>query len=83
MLTNSDRQATIDPIVRHVHVGAGYDAVVHWGGLEHLAVYLQQLKLPSRIFIVTDSHLRDICTARVTQNLAQAGFEPLICAHQR
>ena len=78
MLTNSDRQATIDPIVRHVHVGTGYDAVVHWGGLEHLAAYLQQLQLPSRIFIVTDSHLRDIYTAQVTQNLVQAGFEPLI-----
>src|SRR5579864_8090857 len=78
MLTNSDHQETKDPIIRHVHVGTGYDAVVHWGGLERLAVYLQQLKLPSRIFIITDSHLRDIYAAQVMQNLAQAGFEPFV-----
>jgi 3-dehydroquinate synthase len=78
MLTNSDHQETIAPIIRHVHVGVGYDAIVDWGGLERLAVYLQQLKLPSRIFIVTDSHLRDIYGTQVMQNLAQAGFEPFI-----
>jgi 3-dehydroquinate synthase len=78
MLTNSDHQEAIAPIVRHVHVGTGYDAVVHWGGLERLAVYLQQLKLPSRIFLVTDNHLRDIYAAQITQNLVQAGFEPFI-----
>jgi 3-dehydroquinate synthase len=78
MLTNSDHQETIAPIVRRVHVGAGYDAVVDWGGLERLAVYLQQLRLPSRIFIITDSHLRDIYAAQVTRNLEKAGFEPFI-----
>src|SRR5436305_4233770 len=80
MLTNSDREETIVPIVRHVHVGTGYDAVVDWGGLERLAVYLQQLKLPSRIFIITDSHLRDIYATLVMQNLTKAGFEPFIYA---
>jgi 3-dehydroquinate synthetase len=78
MLTNSDHHETIAPIIRRVHVGVEYDAVVDWGGLERLGVYLQQLKLPSRIFIVTDSHLRDIYAAQVTQDLAQAGFEPFI-----
>ncbi len=78
MLTNSDSQETLPPIVRHVHVGTGYNAVVDWGGLGRLAVYLQQLKLPSRIFVVTDSHLRDIYAAQVMQNLEKAGFEPFI-----
>ncbi len=78
MLTNSDHQETIAPIVRRVHVGEGYDAVVDWGGLKRLGVYLQQLKLPSRIFIVTDSHLGDIYAAQVMQNLEKAGFEPFI-----
>ncbi len=78
MLTNSDHQETIAPIVRRVHVGVGYDAIVDWGGLERLGVYLQQLKLPSRIFIVTDSHLGDIYAAQVMQNLEKAGFEPFI-----
>jgi shikimate kinase / 3-dehydroquinate synthase len=78
MLTNSGSPETIPPIVRRVHVGTGYDAIVDWGGLERLAVYLQQLKLPSRIFIVTDSHLRDIYAAQVVQNLEKAGFKPFI-----
>jgi shikimate kinase / 3-dehydroquinate synthase len=78
MLTNSDREETIVPIIRHIHVGTGYDAVVDWGGLERLAVYLQQLKLSPRIFIITDSHLRDIYVPGITQNLTKAGFEPFI-----
>jgi len=32
MLADSDHQETIAPIVRRVHVGVGYDAVVDWGG---------------------------------------------------
>jgi shikimate kinase / 3-dehydroquinate synthase len=78
MLTNSGSQETILPIVRHVHVGTEYDAIVDWGGLGRLSMYLQQLKLPSRIFIITDSHLRDIYAAQVIQNLEKAGFEPFI-----
>jgi shikimate kinase/3-dehydroquinate synthase len=68
----------IAPIVRHVHVGTEYDAIVDWGGLGRLSTYLQQLKLPSRIFIITDSHLRDIYAAQVIQNLEKVGFEPFI-----
>jgi shikimate kinase / 3-dehydroquinate synthase len=78
MLTDSGSQETIAPSVRRVHIGTEYDAVVDWGGLERLAVYLEQLKLPPRLFIITDSHLKDIYATQITQNLVQAGFEPFI-----
>jgi len=78
MFTNSNHQEVIAPIVRHVHVGTEYDAVVDWGGLARLAVYLQQLKLPPRIFLITDSHLKDIYATQITQDLVQAGFEPFL-----
>lgn len=76
MSTNVEHQEKPAPIVRHVNVQAGYDAVVDWGGLDRLAVYLQQLKLPPRIFIITDSHLHTIYAARLTEQLIEAGFEP-------
>jgi 3-dehydroquinate synthase len=76
MLTNSNLSAEVDPIVRRVHVGSGYDAVVEWGGLRRLPFYLQQLQVPSRVFIVTDSNIHDIYIPSVVENLIAAGFEP-------
>ncbi len=64
------------PVVRHVHVGDGYDAIVDWGGLGRLAHHLTRLKLPSRIFLITDSHLYDLYAQLLGRNLSEAGFEP-------
>jgi 3-dehydroquinate synthase len=68
--------APIAPIIRHVQVGAGYDAVVEWGGLAHLADYLQQLQLPPRIFLITDSNIHDLYIPALVQELSAAQFEP-------
>ncbi|GCF08236.1 hypothetical protein KDI_18000 [Dictyobacter arantiisoli] len=78
MLTDPHQSEAGAPLVRHVHVDAGYDAIVDWGGLERLPGYLQQLQLPSRVFIVTDSNIHDIYIPSITKNLIAAGFEPHI-----
>lgn len=63
-------------IVRHVHIGNGYDVVVDWGGIERLAQYLTQLSLPQRIFLFTDSNLAHLYGQTLLQSLGNAGFEP-------
>ncbi len=70
----------VPPIIRHVHAGAGYDAVVDWGGLGRLGHYLTQLHLPARIFLITDSAVRDLYAPTVVQSLSRAGFEPQLYA---
>ncbi|GHO91701.1 3-dehydroquinate synthase [Reticulibacter mediterranei] len=74
MLTGSGEQ--VAPIVRHVHAGEGYDAVVDWGGLGHLPQYLTQLGLPPRVFLFTDSNLQKLYASTIIAKLTQAGFEP-------
>jgi 3-dehydroquinate synthase len=64
------------PIVRHVHIGDGYDTVVDWGGLARLPQYLSQLGLPPRVFLFTDSNLQKLYASTLMENLTQAGFEP-------
>lgn len=66
----------VAPIVRHVHVGQGYDTIVDWGGLGRLAQYLAQLQLPLRLFLVTDSTVAELYTQPLLKQLIQAGFEP-------
>jgi shikimate kinase/3-dehydroquinate synthase len=66
------------PIIRSVQVGAGYDTVVEWGGLVHLADYLQQLQLPPRIFLITDSNIHDLYIPALVQKLSAAQFEPQV-----
>lgn len=80
MLTDLNLSAKVDPIVRHVHVGIGYDAVVDWGGLRRLPFYLQQLQMPPRVFVVTDSNIHDIYIPSMVENLIAAGFEPHVYA---
>lgn len=69
---------SLPPIVRQVHVGEGYDAVVDWGGLGRLAYYLSQLQLPLRVFLVTDSNVGDLYAQAVMRNLVSGGFEPYL-----
>jgi shikimate kinase/3-dehydroquinate synthase len=76
MLIDSGELEHIAPIVRHVHAGGGYDAVVDWGGLGRLPQYLTQLGLPSRVFLFTDSNLQKLYASTLMENLTQAGFEP-------
>ncbi|HEU5228064.1 MAG TPA: 3-dehydroquinate synthase [Ktedonobacteraceae bacterium] len=66
----------VAPVVRHIRVGDGYDAIVDWGGLGRLDRYLSQLKIPPRLFLITDSNLRDLYAPIVMRNLSNAGFEP-------
>ena len=77
MMSSSEGSAG-GPLVRHVHIGNGYDTVVDWGGLARLAHYLQQLRLPPRLFLVTDSNLHALYAPQLVQQLTEAGFEPYI-----
>jgi shikimate kinase / 3-dehydroquinate synthase len=65
-----------EPLTRHVHVGNGYDVVVEWGGLGRLAHYLEQLRLPPRLFLVTDSNLQRFYVPSLLRSLTNAGYEP-------
>ena len=78
MLTNFENQNTPAPITRHVHIDAGYDAVVDWGGIKRLPKYLTDLQLPPRVFLITDSNIRTVYAEPVIQNLQASGFEPHI-----
>jgi len=76
VLVGSGRIDAVPPIIRHIQAGEGYDAVVDWGGLGRLAQYLVQLHLPARVFLITDSNVRDLYTPAIIQSLTCAGFEP-------
>ncbi len=76
MLTGSGELEHVAPIVRHVHIGSGYDTVVDWGGLRRLPQYLSQLGLPPRVFLFTDSNLQKLYASTLMENLTEAGFEP-------
>jgi len=66
------------PVIQHVRVGNGYDAVVAWGGMGQLPRYLKQLQLPSRIFLITDSNLQRLYAPSLMHKLISAGYEPLL-----
>src|SRR6266571_4503224 len=70
--------ASLSPLVRHIHIGAGYDAVVDWGGLGRLTQYLAPLQLPARIFLITDSDVGNLYAQTIMRNLTHAGFEPFL-----
>ena len=76
MLISSGSLDAMTPIVKHVRVGDGYDAIVDWGGVGRLAHYLTQLNLSPRVFLVTDSNLSDLYAPEIMRNLAASGFEP-------
>jgi shikimate kinase / 3-dehydroquinate synthase len=78
MSIGTNEYETAAPIVRRIHIGAGYDAVVDWGGVGRLAHYLEQLHIPPRVFLFTDSNLRTLYAEPLMQSLAQAGFEPAL-----
>lgn len=78
MMISSGELASGEPLIRHVHIGSGYDTVVEWGGLGRLAHYIQQLRLPPRLFLVTDSNLQALYAQHLIQQLTVAGFEPHI-----
>lgn len=69
-----------EPLIQRVHVGNGYDVVVEWGALGRLASYLQQLQLPPRLFIITDSNLQRLYAPSLLSGLTDAGYEPHIYA---
>jgi len=79
MLTHSGMlDGDLAPIVRHVHIGNGYDAIVDWGGIGRLAQYLTQRSLPKRVFLFTDSNIIQLYGDAVVENLMDAGFDPEI-----
>ncbi len=71
-------EGSISPIVRHIHIGNGYDVVVDWGGMERVAQYLTKLSLPSRVFLFTDSNLAKLYGQTLLQSLTHEGFEPYL-----
>ncbi len=77
-LIGSGKLDAVPSITRNIHAGEGYNAVVDWGGLGRLAQYLAQLRLPPRIFLVTDSNIRDLYVPAILQGLSRSGFEPLL-----
>jgi shikimate kinase/3-dehydroquinate synthase len=76
MLISSGELDGGPPLVRHVRVGEGYDAIVDWGGIGRLPHYLKQLGLPPRLFLCTDSNLQKLYAPMLIETLVQAGFEP-------
>jgi shikimate kinase/3-dehydroquinate synthase len=62
------------PLIRHVRVGQGYDAVVDWGGLGRLPQYLQRLELPPRLFLLSDQHVHALYVPALRRRLEQAGI---------
>ena len=68
----------IERIVRRVHLAKEYDTVVEWGGLGRLGDYLLDLKLPSRVFLITDSRVGQLYAPAVIRSLQQRGFEPVV-----
>jgi len=69
-----------EPMTQFVSAGNGYDVVVGWGALGQLAHYLDQLQLPPRIFIITDSNLQRLYASSILRNLTSAGYEPVLYA---
>lgn len=61
------------PMVRHLQVGGGYDAIVDWGGLGRLGSYLKGLGLPPRVFLITDSNVHGLYASHLEGALA--GFD--------
>src|SRR5260370_10341637 len=76
-LIGSGKLDAVPSITRNIHAGDGYNAVVDWGGLGRLPQYLAQLHLPPRIFLVTDSNIRDLYAPAILQALSRPGFHPL------
>jgi len=62
--------------VQRVNVGQGYDVVVDWGGLGRLGQNLKMLGLPPRVFLITDSNIRDLYASTVMGTLSYFGFDP-------
>src|SRR2546421_3621189 len=64
------------PLVRRVRIGEGYNVVVDWGGLERLGQNLKMLDLPPRVFLITDTNVRDLYASMIIGTLSFFGFDP-------
>ncbi|HLX55527.1 MAG TPA: 3-dehydroquinate synthase, partial [Ktedonobacteraceae bacterium] len=64
------------PLARHFQVGAGYDAVIDWGGLGRLPLLLQSLNLSRRVFLITDSNVGKLYASTLVGSLLASGFDP-------
>ncbi|MFL5626395.1 MAG: 3-dehydroquinate synthase [Ktedonobacteraceae bacterium] len=78
MLIATGELGSMPPILRHLHVGSGYDTVVDWGGLGRLADYLKGLDLPPRVFLITDSHVHKLYASHLVGALLASGFDPQV-----
>ncbi len=78
MLISSGEIGAIPPLVRRIQVGAGYDVVVDWGGLGRLGNHLKRLRLPPRIFLITDSNVEQLYGSMLAGTLMASGFDPYI-----
>jgi len=78
MLISSAEIAGLPPLVRRIQVGGGYDVVVDWGGLGRLGYYLKRLNVPPRIFLITDSNVKQLYVSMLAGTLLADGFDPYI-----
>ena len=78
MLISSGELVADPPIVlvRRVRIGEGYNVVVDWGGLGRLGQNLKMLDLPPRVFLITDTNVRDLYASMIIGTLSFFGFDP-------
>ncbi|MGO8951032.1 MAG: 3-dehydroquinate synthase [Ktedonobacterales bacterium] len=57
---------------------AAYDSVVAWGGLATLPTLLQNLGLPPRLHVISDTNVAPLYEPVLMSALMRAGFTPLI-----
>ena len=62
--------------VKRVHIGAGYNVVIDWGGLGRLGANLKMLNLPPRVFLITDQHVGSLYAPTLSGQLMTSGFDP-------
>jgi shikimate kinase/3-dehydroquinate synthase len=79
-LIGMGKLADQEPVTQYVSAGSGYEVVVEWGSLGRLPHYLNQLGLPPRIFLITDSNLQRLYATSLLHNLTNSGYEPLLYA---
>lgn len=64
-------------ITQHLRTGSS-QAIIEWGGLQHLPLTLRSYELQPRLFIVTDSEVGALYAQPLQELLKGAGFVPHI-----
>jgi shikimate kinase/3-dehydroquinate synthase len=62
-----------EAITQHLHTGSS-QAIIEWGGLQHLPLTLRSYELQPRLFVVTDSEVGALYAQPLQELLRDAGF---------